>query len=352
MEATGALEMGRFTHAVESDVYDLKDDYGTRIFGKGCNLHELAEDFINKNALFANPVYLLLDASKFDAHVSDALLRIVARFYETMLENPRERKHVRWLWSHTFTSMGRSKLGVYYKTKGTRFSGHMDTGLGNCMVMYAALKVYLRLSGVTKHVMSVNGDDSVIIVERQDLSKLLDIGVFKSLGFKMKFEYTDDFSQMEYCQCRPVHTDYGWVMARGPERVLARTGWSVKRFSKKKFKDFVLSLGMGESAVSYGVPVAYPLARLLVGAGKGGKMMPTDRKRFISYTRQKFWQSPEVATISLSTRVSYERAWGMSPDKQIEIEGKLKVSMGLTLSSRQMTAYERIVTDDPLMGTT
>lgn len=348
--ARGALMMGRFTHAVESEIYKLEDHYGTKIFGKGANLHDLAADFVNKASHFSNPVFLQLDASKFDAHVSVDMLRLTVELYTKLCKVPRERRFVRWLWSHTYNNLGYTRNGIKYKTWGTRMSGDMDTGLGNCIVMFLLLSEYMHEVGIKKYTLSVNGDDSVIIIEFGDLEKARNISLFKEYGFKMKFEVAFSLSEMEYCQCKLVETDYGPVMARSPHRILRRSGWSVTKFGKARIKDYLLSLGLGEKAINYGLPIGYALGKLLAVAGTGGVLMPTDRKRFISYTRQKYWQSKEEASISPVTRVNYFNAFGISPEEQVRIEKSLKILLKTSIDYKHVLMYYNLLTLQPLMG--
>jgi len=343
MKETGALEMGRFTHAVELDIYSLQDKYGTKIFGKGGNLHEIAEDMVRKKSNFLDPVYLLLDASKFDAHVSDLMLKSVAKWYPRLLQLPKQRKYVAWLWQHTITNYGFTAGGIRFKTHGTRMSGHMDTGLGNSLIMFAMITSYLKVVGITKYSMSVNGDDSVVMIERSDVVRARDISIFKRFGFNMKFEMTDDFSQMDYCQTRPVKTKYGWILARAPDRILGRVGWSVTKFSKAKRKDYLFSLGKGEQAINYGLPIGYALGKALVRAAPHGKMMDITRKRYISYTRQRYWASGEDAVIDDETRMSYYEAWGIAPEEQIAIERGLKISLNPRVTYGQQMEYDSVI---------
>jgi len=340
MEATGSLEMGRFTHPMEERLYEMRDKFNTRIFGKGCNLHELADDFRLKVSFFYDPVYVLLDASRFDAHVSEAMLKNVVNFYVSTLNNSRDVSFVRYLWRHTYKPIGMAKVGLTYKTKGTRMSGHMDTGLGNSLITYGMLESYVTEHQIEKYSMSVNGDDSVLIIERQDLPKFIDVqDYFRDFGFNMKVEYTDEFSKMDYCQTRPVKTDYGWVMARSPERILTRSGWATKRFAKNKVNDYLFSLGTGEKAINFGLPIGYALGEALVRGSPHGKLLAMDRKRYISYTKQRYFQSDLKPSISHATRLSYQAAWGMDPSEQIRIENSIKIKKKLALRKQHLWEY-------------
>jgi len=343
MRPTGALEMGRFTHAVEMQVYSLQDGYDTKIFGKGGNLHDIAEDLNNKREHFHDPIFLLLDASKFDAHVSAELLRLVAEWYPSLLTHPTEQNYVKWMWSHTYTNYGSTQNGLRYRTHGTRMSGHMDTGLGNSLIMYAMLTAYMATKQITKYSMSVNGDDSVIVIERADLTAAKDISFLKDCGFNMKFEHTDNFSHMDYCQTRPVKTKYGWVLARSPERMLRRIGWSSNLFGARRGRDFLYSLGKGEKAINYGLPIGYALGQKLLDAAPNGRLLPLDRKKYISYTRQRYWATGREAVIDRETRESFAEAWGMSPEEQELVERSLRVSLAKEVPDSIKLEYESVL---------
>jgi hypothetical protein len=334
---------------VEHAVYGLLDDHGTRIFGKGCNMHTLAADFLDKKNLFLSPVYLMLDASKFDAHVSAEFLQMVRRFYVSICEYSGQARYVSYMWQNTIKNYGVTRHGIKYSTWATRMSGDMDTGLGNSLIMYVALRCYLDAVGITKYAMSINGDDSVIFIEREQLAKARDISIFKSMGFKMKFEVAMSFQNMEFCQCRMVDTDYGWTLARSPHRILTRIGWSVNKFGKDRIRDYALSLGMGECAVSYGVPIGYAVGRALLKAGRGGKYIIWDRWSQEWLQQEKYWQCSK-ATVSYATRVSYEAAFGISPEEQISLEENIDVCLKLAISDHQWTLFRMMFTDEPLRG--
>lgn len=347
--ARAALEMARFTQSIEHQVYELNDDHGTRIFGKGCNQHTLAEDFLKKRDLFRDPAFLMLDASKFDAHVSVEFLEIVRCFYVQLLQLAGQAKYVSYLWGKTLTSYGYTRHGIKYKTRGTRMSGDMDTGLGNSLIMFAALTHYMYVTGISKYVMAINGDDSVIFIEKDQLAKARDISCFVEMGLKMKFEVALDFQHMEFCQCRMVETDYGWTLARSPHRIITRLGWSVNKFGKSRLKDYILSLGMGECAVSYGVPIGYAIGLALKLAGRGGKYTVWDRWAQEWCQQERYWEA-EVGTVSYATRVSYERAFDISPEKQIELENSIKVRLGCAITDQQWHHFRELFPEEPLMG--
>ena len=313
----GALAMGQFTHAVEAEVYKAVDQFGTRIFGKGLNLHDLADDLNRKRKLFSNPVYLMLDASKFDSCVDVKMLKLMTWYYKTLVK-AQDKSYIQWLWSKTYVNKGFTKHGVRYKTWGTRMSGDMDTGLGNSLIMYACICEFLKQSQISKYAMSVNGDDSVIVIESKDLH-LAKAGmtIWRDFGFNMKFDFTTDFNQVEYCQSKPLLTDYGWVMARNPVRLLSRIGFNNTMIPRRRVNDYMYTLGLGEQAASYGVPIGWAIGAKL--SGYHGKVLALSRKKYLSYTKQRHWMKG-YREPSMEVRHRYETVWGISVSEQLDIE--------------------------------
>lgn len=339
----GALEMGRATHAVEGDIYDVKDRFGTRIFGKGCNMHEVAEDAVEKKKLFYDPVWVMFDASKFDAHIDATLLKMLAYRRSLLFDGIKTQRYVRWLWSHTYVNYGATRNRVRFKTTGTRMSGDMDTGLGNSELMYCYLTVFLSSVGIKYYTFSVNGDDSYVVIERRDLYKITsNMDKWELMGLRMKMSYTDVFEELEFCQSKPLLTDYGWTMARDPRRVLTRTGWATTFYGKKAYANYVFALGIGELATNWGVPinarVGYALMKL--GRRRGARFREDiSRKMRISLENQRYWRHFEYPTISDAVRYRFHRSWGVSFVDQKRVESDYCVLDNMGVTADQYDAY-------------
>lgn len=336
-----ALEQGRFTKAIEKWFYSLKDEFGTIIVAKADGF-TVASNLIKKSSCFSNPVYLMLDASKFDAHVSKEWLRLCLKIYKSLMPVKYHRK-MQLLWSQTFNNRGFTKRGVQYLTSGTRMSGDMDTSLGNSIIMYLMLTFYLKRHNI-KHSLMVNGDDSLVVINMSDLSKAQDISLFKQLGFNMKFEYTRDIHKAEFCQSRLIFTDYGPTMARNPARIMGRTSWSTQNFSRQRGIDYIHTLGLCERAASWGVPVASSMATKMIEYTKNGKKLslgPWMDEWFQIVNKP--WRTGEPI-ISLETRISFEKAWDMTPAEQIACENSCVVNRVRTRFIPHETEYEEVIT--------
>jgi len=133
------LSLGRYIKAVEHDLYAAI----RRVYGdgptvmKGYNVEEIGAIVRGKWRSFTEPVAVGLDATKFDMHVSPAALAWEHGVYREMFGNCRTlRKLLKWQMNNRGAGYcGDGKLK--YSVTGKRFSGDMNTGLGNCLLMCA-----------------------------------------------------------------------------------------------------------------------------------------------------------------------------------------------------------------------
>lgn len=317
-----ALEWARFVHPIEKVLYATVDWTETRSCAKGRNLKERAQDLLTKADSFEDPLFLCLDHSKFDAHVTTELLKVESRFYQKFFKGS-DRKKVRKLMRMQLINRGVTKSGTRYKTLGTRMSGDQNTALGNTALNIMILSVWLR--GV-KSSMYVDGDDSVVIIEKRDRSKLPDLkSTMAAMSMETKIEETDDFESVDFCQSRPVITAEGWKLVRNPIRVISRAGWCVYNMPRSLIERWVRSVGLCEQVTGRGVPILQTLGEKMAEAGAGA-YLETDKHheaRLLQHTVERV-RSLEITP---EARASFERAWGITSDEQVAIERSLRVDI-------------------------
>jgi hypothetical protein len=335
-----ALEQGRFTKPIEKWFYSLRDQYDTIIIGKA-DPFTIANALAEKSKHFSDPVYLMLDASKFDSCVDIRWLQICLSVYLRLFPG-RFHRTINYIWKKTFLNQGRTRKGLRFKTSGTRMSGDMDTGLGNSIIMVLMLTAYMETQGV-RHSLLVNGDDSLIVISKADLEKARDISCFKSYGFNMKFEVAHTINQAEFCQSRYMESDYGPTMARKPARIMGRTSWTTRDYGQSKIRAFVNTLGLCERAASFGVPIASTMATCMIQAAQTTKQIelkPWLKEHYLKM--KKPWKTGHP-TISLEARLSFQEAWDISPEEQLDIENSIKVKLMLTRHPRHEEEYEELI---------
>jgi len=309
------LELARYLQLIEGRVYGACDAFGHRLIAKGRNHHQRGADILAKSGEFADPYYLLLDASNFDAHVSGELLKLEHGVYKSLTKKS-ARQRLRWLLKLQLVNRGRTKNGTTYTTPGTRMSGDMNTGLGNSILMAGMLETFLEDSGV-RGAVYVDGDDSVVVIDRIDVCKLLPVKeYFLSFGMEMKFEATSELSKVDFCQCRPLWVDGSLVMSRDPSRVLVRPLWTTRTMGSRLAGRYLRGLGLGEIAVGWGQPLAAALGKQLYSLGEGKPW---------SYEYHPGMKAREYGRLdspmpSFETRMSYFETWGISPEEQVATE--------------------------------
>lgn len=325
------LELGKYIHALEAEVYKITDKSDTPVFAKSRNSVQRAADLAAKAAMYADPVYVLLDQSGWDAHVNETLLTYEHKLYSTMLDSD----HMRFLLSLQTKNVGATKNGTRYQTPFTRMSGDMNTALGNCVINHALLYGWATESGLDA-CYYIDGDDSVVVIDRSQLDRAIGAQPgkwFLKWGMESKIDWADQFEHCEFCQSRPVWDGVGWRMVRNPERFFIRSQWTTGPHHENFFPRLVASIAKCEMAMSVGIPIINPLANNMLAASGLDPNVKVWRgvDRYFK-ARWEAW-SPDRAhlatrEISEESRLSMEAAWGYSPALQIEMEQRqLKLSL-------------------------
>lgn len=304
------LRLATHLHPIEENTYAYKDWTDTQVFAKGLNLKQRAEALSTKWQSFVRPKALLLDHSKFDAHISLPLLRL-ERWYYNQCSGEEE---MDYLMSLQINNKGRTKNETRYKTKATRMSGDQNTGLGNSIINYAMLCAFCEHYDL-KYSLLVDGDDSVIVIE--DEGKPYDLSFFAQFGMKTLGEEVTTFSQVEFCQTKPVQLENGWTMVRNPYRMILRLPWTTKVLSTKGVKPYLASVGRCELALGMGAPI---------GQYFGHKLSELSSRHVTTslewVAKQQLFRPRRAHLVppTHSARESYYEAWGISPEDQIKIE--------------------------------
>lgn len=314
------LRLATYLHPIEHHLYSQVNWNGTPIFAKSRNHMQRGQDLHEAWTSFVRPVAWLLDHSKYDAHCHLPLLKLEHRFYKMCNDSV----ELAELLNAQLINKGKTKNATKYTAFATRMSGDQNTGMGNSCGNYSMLREVFGANASYY----IDGDDSVVITEHDfqpDMSK------FKKFGMVTKYSTTTDFSQVEFCQCKPVFAN-SWVMVRNPYRFLTRVPWTLRQFGHKKKLAYIASVGECELALGLNLPVAQYV---------GHKMMAfsTSRIKTEGHWRIKTLQnrSPkQVQPPSYETRLSYQDAWGISIERQLELEA---TTLSLDVSFDQIEEY-------------
>ncbi len=317
------FRVGQYIKPIEHRLYRRI----AKVFGdgptvmKGYTVEGVARIIKGKWDSFADPVAVGLDATKFDMHVSEAMLKWEHSLYEAIYPGHRNlREMLRW--QRHNKGVGYTENGkLRYHVKGKRASGDMNTALGNCLIMCGLVWEYARERGVAVKLVN-NGDDCVVFMERRDLaafSSNLD-GWFLNMGFRMTVEDpVYELEQIEFCQMKPINTGRGWVMVRNIPTALRKDALCTMSLDGKTARKWLGAVGECGLALCAGVPVMQELYSAYCREGIDSRMahslqMDTGLARMRGSLESKWQQVTDEARLSVFV------AWGITPDEQLALE--------------------------------
>lgn len=325
------LALGRYIKPVEHKLYDAI----RRTFGdgptvmKGYNVEEIGAIVRGKWRSFEAPVAVGLDATKFDMHVSPAALAWEHSIYRSLFPGDRQlRKLLRWQMNNrgaAYCADGSLK----YKVTGKRFSGDMNTGLGNCLLMCGLVFAYAKERGVHIKLLN-NGDDCVVMMEKEDLTRFCE-GLdnwFLEMGFRMVAEEpVTELHKIEFCQMHPIEVGDKCRMVRNIPSSLRKDTMTVHPLTNTVHREkWCTAVGTGGLWLNGGIPVLqdFYAAYQRIGCMRQSNMLddPTfaTGMRLMSRGMAEHYREPDAWT-----RVQVFEAWGISPDEQMALEDHFRL---------------------------
>jgi hypothetical protein len=319
-------ELGLYIKALEPIVYKAIDKlWDSTTVMKGLNADKRGKAIYQKWSSFVNPVAVGLDASRWDQHVSEALLRLEHSVYNSIMHDPRLRVLLEMQIINrgsVYAEDGR----IQYTVLGSRMSGDMNTSLGNVLLMSLLVYAYSRTKAFRIELIN-DGDDCVIIMEKGGENQLGDLGQwFGNLGIVMKVEepvYV--LEHIEFCQSHPIEVTPGvWRMVRDPRTVLDKDLCVVKpvrsEIEHDYYRNAIAQCGL---ALAGDVPVFW---RYYEGLARGTKVSQRLLRKLESRqleTGMDFLARGMSAKLSEPhwvSRVSFAKAFGIWPDEQVALE--------------------------------
>lgn len=352
------MEFGRHIKVFEKDVYEdinylffreRKFDDKLPTVLKGLNQSQRGKVIKQKWDRFDSPIFVGLDVSRFDAHVSTAMLQIEAQIYSGRSSDAESEFSFNQLLGEIFENRGHyfGRDGhISYRIDGSRASGDMNTSLGNCTVMCCMLYSYLDSKNLLQFVEVIDdGDDAGIFLEADMFHKgvLGDMDDFyRNMGFTLKIEDpAAAIEDVEFCQCHPVFTPSGYLMCPNPFRRLYTDLISDKPLQNlttwRKWVGAVAGCGLATTA---GMPVFQEFYSWLARSA-GMSWMPKREDGFYYRYRNELADEMSIKKLPISdkARDSFARAYGLSPNYQISLERKLKSKMPLQYSSEEIVRF-------------
>jgi len=344
------IGLGTFLKHIEHRIYKaIGRTFNDRhVVIKGYDVVEIGNILADKWSSFLDPVAIGLDAMKFDMHVSAEMLGWEHSIYTALYKGNKEL--VRLLqYQINNVGVGRCDDGsLRYSVRGRRFSGDMNTALGNCIIMCGLVYAYSNYVGVPIKLVN-NGDDCVAFMERKH-QKLFSSQIptwFLDMGFRMTVEppvYI--LEQVEFCQMRPIATATGYTMVRNFNTAREKDSICLNPISgPTSMQKWLFAIGECGLALCAGIPVMQSLYQCYMRNGLPSNVNNSVQMQSgMAMLRRKL--ESVAKPITDATRVSFMQAWNVTPDEQIALE---RYYDGLILEYRDdTTAHLADIHSSPL----
>lgn len=330
------VALAQFLHPIEHYAYEISCASNkvppSRNVAKGLNSCTRARLLAEKSENFRRPMYLGLDAARFDKHVSLEMLQIEHSVYLRSNPDP----FFRLLLSWQLNNKCFSNLGLVYKVRGRRMSGDMNTAVGNCICMLIMLIAIFSLSLGIKWDCLDDGDDVVVIIEEEDYPRVMSVLVdlFLSFGMEIKIESVcTDIHEVVFCQSSIVEYQTGKLkFVRDWRKVISNALCGVRHWTSDTYRKRVMhAIGTCELVLNLGVPILQEFALAILRNISNSKpvdlsLAPEGLQRRTYRDLKALGVDPNhivAQPITPRGRLTFATAFGVSPEDQLRIEHRL-----------------------------
>jgi len=216
------LLLGRYTKALEPYVFGIKTPKCIggvgKMFAAGLDDYDKAKLIKQKWDNLSDPVVISMDYSRYDKCVRPYQLKGEHSLYLNAFHNKSE---LQSLLARQIHNRGVDySSNVFYKVKGTRCTGEMNTLIGNSLVNSAMLIGILKKFKIKGDLLIV-GDDSLIFLNRWDLNKTLRLlkEYIPQMGHSLVATTHYVLQTIKFCSSNPIFTDDNkWRMIKIPSK--------------------------------------------------------------------------------------------------------------------------------------
>lgn len=311
------IEVGRYLKPLEPLLMKAIDKlWGSPTAIKGYTVEKVASILDDKRRRFREPVFVGLDASRFDQHCSVEALQWEHSVYNAIYKSEYLAELLSWQLCNRGTAFVPDGK-VKYSVEGCRMSGDMNTSMGNYLIMSSLCYVYCQEVGLKAELMNC-GDDCVLIMEKKDLGLMSSLPAwFLRMGYTMKVETpVYDMEKVEFCQMHPVYCSRGWVMVRRPDTVMTKDCCVVRgNMNLRRLSAWLHAQSVGGAALCGDIPVLGAFYRCF--QGEAG----SEESEYAA--PHKFRAGQQCGSISSASRYSFWLAFGLTPDDQLALEEEL-----------------------------
>jgi len=273
-----------------------------------------------------NEDYVFTDYTAFEAHFTPEVMQMTQfMLFKHALSGCTDKTG--WLSVYVSTMSGVNELTFKHLTASliaTRMSGEMDTSLSNGFANLMLFLFVARLNGATSVKGFVEGDDGLFRVSPAYCAPTKE--QFADLGFTIKIEHTRHLSQASFCGQVYDMTDL--IVVTDPAEVLARLGWTNKKYVMANNKTLMMLLRAKAFSLVYqynGCPLLDTLGRRLLELTDGYDIEERIYQNMDQWERDKLRAAtalslPPKKEPGVNTRQLVQDLYGVAVEAQLRIE--------------------------------
>jgi len=318
----------QYLRSVERELGNLKlVPWGVGATCKGLSSHGRAKRYLRMVGQFSDPVVIGLDASRFDMHVSQWLLKEEHKLYCALY--PKDR------WLPALLKLQLQNRGITmraqmrYSNPGGRASGDVNTSLGNHVIMMAC--AYAALGDLPPRTwdMLCDGDDCLVVCERRILDAVqarIEPG-FLQFGLRVVCELPVAPYKVEHCQAR-LYRPWGQQprFVRNPTKAVANFAshyhWLHNVTAARRY---FATLACAEHTCQPGIPIFWAMAKKYHEFACGSTCYDMQRSMDLSWrvSLEGGLKAYEEIRPDANARIAFAEAFDMSVEEQLVLESTI-----------------------------
>lgn len=322
------IDLGVYIAPIEHNSYAVVDHlFGHPTIMKGYNADEVGKHAHSLWSIYHKTASLDLDVSRFDQHVSVPILLFEHALYNSLYGDNRLAELLNWQLVNNCGTRTTDGYKLNWNVRGHRMSGDMNTALGNCLVMSLIVYLFKEKYGFKLHLLN-NGDDCVLFGEVETIEKVKKCVTqfYLDLGFTLKVgEVNQILEKVNFCKTHPIIGPEGtYRMVRQLDALVKDTVMLGKPQNKRSYDLWRASVSLGGLSLTDGLPV-YPQFYRAIGRDAGNEVNFQHGGISTGFQFLMRGMLNRNSRVSVETRLSFQRAFDVDLQTQLELERRFEV---------------------------
>jgi len=296
----------------------------SRVVAKGLSPRQRAALIVRKFSEMPDCVVMEVDGRAFEAHLDVWQLLQEHCVYASAYPGD---GGLRKCLNKQLRNFGVTGCGLRFSRDGGRASGDFNTGMGNSIVMLAVVAGAMSLLGEQRWDTLVDGDNALLFLPSCAMRRVVQgfaAAALEVSGHEMVLERpVSVVEEVRFGQSGPVWVEGGWQMVRDWRKIVSHGTSSHAHLHEPRFAlEWIRGVALCEASLAHGVPILWSWANRLLSLTESVTTVRWDAHRDYSVLGVCFAKvGARAREPDLVSRQSFSRAFGVTPDEQVQLEG-------------------------------